>query len=530
MPPEQDIPYIDEHVSQLPSDLREDLADLGRRDLMFLAKGVLGFRDMTQRCHGPLCQFVTGNKSQFKLMLHPRDTFKTSTVTISGNVQKVINNTEERILIANESATNSERWLGVIQNHAESNRIFRALYSDIIPRDTRKVPWNASELVFNRQGHYPEPTLDAIGMTGAVTSRHYTHICFDDPISEEAVKSELVMQDVITRMSALTSLLVEPDKNTVWLVGTRWALFDVYSWFEKAFALRLSKFARSIMEDGESIFPERFPPEILAIKRGAMGEYRYSCLMMNNPHNIEVQDLNVDDLKYFRWIDDGSAVELLSSSGSPERRVSLNDLSITVTVDLAPAERVESDRNAVAVAGVTPWSEVVVLEAWGKRCTPLELIEELFRIQQRYHPRVYGIEDVAYQKAFKYFLQSEALRRGLYLRIEGLRAQGKKEIRIRGLQPIMAIGRLYIDPKQHMLRDEMADFPLGQYDDVVDALSMQTQLFRGRLSPEHMERLDKEASLLRDDSQLRKELDLDPDEEIDREFLPQSWTDYVIYS
>ena len=480
-----DLPMLDDSITQLPTDIREDLAERGRNDLYFLAKAILGYRDMTLKCHGPLCVFAANNPAQFKEMLMPRDHYKTTVVTISGNVQKILRNPEERILILNESATNAQRWIGSIKSHAETNRVFRALYSSIIPKDTSKIKWNNNELVFNRSGHYPEPTIDHIGMTGAMTSRHYTHICIDDPISEEAVKSELVMQDAITRMKAVLALLVKPERDTIWIVGTRWALHDIYSWFEKTLGKKLARFARAVLEDGEPIFPELMGHEMIALKRQMNGEYRFSCLYMNNPRNEELQDLNVNDLRYWRWSMAETHVELFNTDGSVSRTWSLDDLDITTTVDLAPAEKISSDRNAVVTVGISPLGEAIVLEAWGARCTPIELMEKLFDVKARFQPRAFGIEGVAYQKAFKYFLKEEARRREVYFNIVELTSTGKKEIRVRGIQPVMATGHLYINPEQNLLRNEMADFPLGEHDDVIDALSMQLQLWRGRLSPEH---------------------------------------------
>src|SRR5688500_15665123 len=173
---DQDIPLLDETITQLPADIRQDLAERGKRDLFFLASGVLGMRDMTVGCHGPLCAYINLNPKQFKMMLMPRDHLKTSVVTVAGSMQKVVQNPENRLLIANESGTNANRMLRSIRQHAEGNRVFRALYSDVVYKDTRKVRWNDSELDFVRDGHYPEPTIDSIGMTGAATSRHYTHI------------------------------------------------------------------------------------------------------------------------------------------------------------------------------------------------------------------------------------------------------------------------------------------------------------------------------------------------------------------
>jgi predicted phage terminase large subunit-like protein len=488
--PEQDIPLLDETITQLPEDIRSDLAERGRRDLFFFNSGILGMRDMTVSCHGPLCAWSQLNPKQFKMMLMPRDHLKTSVITIGGSMQKVVQNPENRILIGNESGTNAGRMLRSIRQHAEGNRVFRALYSDSVYRDTRKVRWNDSELDFVRKGHYPEPTIDSIGMTGAFTSRHYTHITWDDPISEEAVKSEKVMEDTIGRMSKSMSLLVDPGVDTIWLVGTRWAMYDVYSNWAKVFGDKLGKFIRAALEFNpltgqvEPIWPERFTPDVLALKRATYdSEYMWSCLMMNNPRNSEFQDLNVDDLMFWEWNSDETVCVLRNVDGSVKREVPLSMLDVTVTVDLAAAEKIQDDRNAVTTVGVTPWNEAIVLDSWAKRCTSIEVIDKLFRLKDRFSPRVYGIEDVGYQKTLKTFVRQEMNDRHTYLNIQPLPARGKKEQRIRSLQPYMATGRIFVRANQHILRNEMAEFPLGEHDDAVEGLSMHTMLFRGQMSP-----------------------------------------------
>ncbi len=491
---DQDIPNLDENISRLPSDMRADLAELGRRDLYFFCKAMLRMKDLAPKCHMPLTLFIADNPGPFKLILQPRDHLKTSVATIGGNFQKAIRNPNERILIGNESSTNAERMLRAIRQHCEGNKIIRTLYSDVIPKDTRKVRWNDQELDFNRTGVWPEPTFDTIGMTGAVTSRHYSHICIDDPISEEAVKSEKVMKDTIARLSGFLDLLTDPEKDTLWMIGTRWAIYDVYSWLEKVLSGRLTRFIRGAIEDGEPIWPERFSMETLALKRTIQGEYRFSCQQMNNPRNSELQDLNVDDIKFWRWhATERDVIELLARDGQTvEETWPLGRLDITTTVDPAPAEKASSDRNAVVTCGITPTARAIVLDAWGKRCTPLELIEKLFEVKTRFHPRVFGIEGVAYQKVLKYFVKAEGDRRGIYMRIEELKAPGKEKYHVRSIQPIMATGRLYVLPTQMLLRQEMSEFPLGEHDDVVDALGLQSQLWRGQMSPERWEKLQKE--------------------------------------
>ena len=410
--------------------------------------------------------------------------------------QKVVSHPNERILVVNEVADNAENFLSAIKQNAENNRVFRALYSEVIPKSSRKGGWSGKELLFNRTWHGPEPTISAMGMTSALTSRHYTHLVWDDPISEEAVKSPTVMQDAITRMSKWPSLMVKPKIDTMDIVGTRWALHDIYSWFMQQLEGKMALFIRAAIKDGQPIFPELMSLETLAMARELYGEYMFSCLYMNNPRDVANQDFNIQDLRFWRWAQDGDYVVLYNQQGEIEDEWPVSKLDINVSVDLAMSEKITDDRNAVVTTGTSPKGQVVVLDTWVKRCTPLDIVEQLFWLKHRYQPRQFGIESVAYQKSLKYFVKAEAERRGEYLNIIDLKAipskrgQGNnsKEMRIRGLQPIAATGRLYILPTQHELRNEMADFPLGEHEDVLDALAHQLTMWRGIVSQDRMRR------------------------------------------
>ena len=521
---DQDIPFVDEHVAALPADLRKDLAEKGRSDLYFFAKGILSYRDMAVGCHRPACRFLNTNPAQFKLILWPRDHFKSSVVTIGGTMQRVVQNPESRSLIRNEIATNAQRFLRTIRQHAEGNRIFRALYSEVIPKDMKKVRWNDSELDFIRQGQYPEPTVSAAGITSTSTSQHFTHITDDDPISEEAIKSDLVMQEAINRIKGVDALM-DPNHGSHWLVGTRWSFADTYSWYEKTFKGRMARYIRGAIEDGLPMFPERFTLEKLAAIRDTVQEYRWSCNYMNNPRNSEIQDLNVEDLRFWRWNESGDRVLLFDRSGQVCDNWRLDELDVTITVDPAPAETITSDRNAISVVGVSPRNQMVVLESFAERCTPLVLIDTLIAYTKKYGPRKIGIEKATYQMSLKWFLKDRAEAEGIYSRVEPLRPGGKGKPHVRGLQPIMAVGRLYIPPGALLLRQEMADYPLGEHDDAVDALGLQLQLMKGQLSPEYLGKMKAEENKILksihsfhpEEAQMRAALDLDPDEPFDPE-------------
>lgn len=488
---DQDIPLVDESVVRLPTDIREDIAERGRRDLYFFAKGIMAYRDMTWACHRPLCMFLQRNPAKYKLVLMPRGHFKSS-LNIARTLQKVCQDPNQRILMVNEVADNAENFLSSIRQTAESSPVFRALYSSIIPK--KPTRWSSKELEFNRTWRGPEPTISAMGMTSTLTSRHYTHILVDDPISEEAVKSPTVMSDAIERLSKFRSLMVKPASDTFDLVGTRWALYDVYSEFEKRLGPQMARFIRSVFKDGEPICPALLDHEAIAEIRAMLGEYMFSCNYLNNPRDVANQDFNIQDLRFWRWSHDEESIILYGDDGLIRKEWPVDSLDITTSVDLAMSEKITDDRNAIVTVGATPDGEAVVLETWIKRCTPLQVIDHLMWVRKRFHPRAVGIESVAYQKSLKYFLKAECERQGTYINVVDLKAipskrgtgNNSKEMRIRGLQPIAATGRLYILPTMHELRNEMADFPLGKHDDCLDALAHQLTMWRGLLSQERM--------------------------------------------
>ena len=272
----------------------------------------------------------------------------------------------------------------------------------------------------------------------------------------------------------------------------------------KKYGKSLARFVRAAMKEGQPIFPELISLETLAQARENMGEYAFSCLYMNNPRDVANQDFNVQDLRFWRWASDEESVILYNPDGTIKREWPIEKLDITVSVDLALSEKITSDRNAVVTVGTTPMGEVIVLDTWIRRCTPLEVIERLLWLAKRYKPRQVGIESVMYQKALKHFLRAECEREGVYLNIVDLKAipskrgtgNNTKEMRIRGLQPIAATGRLYILPTQHELRNEMADFPLGEHDDCLDALAHQLVMWRGIVSPDRMAKYRESERLL----------------------------------
>lgn len=518
----QDLPLLDAAVSKLPEDLREEIAQRGRTNLYYFAKAICGFRDMTARAHGDFTQFLQRDNGQYDMALMPRGTFKTH-VSCADDLRCALIDPNSCTLIVNENGLNASKMLGLISQLLTMNPVVRALYSEVIPKDTRKVKWNSEELCLNRDRITTVSTFESVGLTAALASRHYERIKIDDPISRDAVASDLVMQEAIERLKTVPKLLSNYERDHIRYIGTCWSMKDTVSWFRETY--HPTVFLRGAYDDkGELLFPERMGAKWLASERDA-DEYLYSANYLNDPRPPAGAELDTGLLAYAEVIESRKASHVIMYEGKDltkiKRKVLLTNMDITVTVDLAPAEGLSSDRNAIVVCGITPWNEAIVLEAWAERCVPSKVIDKLFEINNRFHPRRVGIEAVAYQKAFKFFLTDEMTRRDSWFKIEEIRPErgggGKRKPHIRGLQPLLKHGRLFIDPQMHLLRDEMQSYPLGKHDDIIDALAMHLRLWKTQLSPDWFARVEKaERDLLHSEreQELRARLDMtDQDDE-----------------
>ena len=131
-------------------------------------------------------------------------------------------------------------------------------------------------------------------------------------------------------------------------------------------------------------------------------------------------------------------------------------------------------RSAIVVLAVDDLSRLFVLHAWATRCPTDRLIDEILKLAEQYRPRLFGIEANAMQVLFADAVMREARYRGKTLPLTAIMQPTKidKNWRIRtALQPVIAEGRLFVQPTQHELKHELTSFPMSPLKDLVDALA-----------------------------------------------------------
>lgn len=168
--------------------------------------------------------------------------------------------------------------------------------------------------------------------------------------------------------------------------------------------------------------------------------------------------------EYFRYYDK-----------TPDKR----ELNVYTTVDLAVSQKVNADCSAIVTVGVNASGHWFVLDVEYGRYDPSTTIDAIFDAVKKWCPLSVGIETVAYQAALQHFLEKEMPSRGIFFRIQPLKAESRKELRIDAIQPRFAVGTVWFKRNAAWLEKiegELLAYPHGTHDDVIDALAYVEQI------------------------------------------------------
>jgi hypothetical protein len=326
--------------------LMEKLKVAAERSLYVFAKTIMGFRDFTTNLHKPMCDLIEAVPPLRKMILIPRDCFKTSiakALVIHMTIQQPATNpykpgklgADMRILYCAETTDRAETRIGWIKRTYESNKMLRAFWPEIMWDDpqAQKAKWNQQRLLLRRQTDYDECTIERTGVDAAITGGHFDAMVKDDLISIKARNEPTTMQSAIEWDSASAFLFDDYRHGLEWYFGTRWGAYDLYSSIQGADP-DLWVYKRAIIEDGLSIFPERHSLDAIArLQRKAELEGTEDLFYLNFMNTVvgsKMQDFKMSDLRSFTLdgdriayqeiVDDADLLELFHSDDTPPDR------------------------------------------------------------------------------------------------------------------------------------------------------------------------------------------------------------------
>lgn len=143
-------------------------------------------------------------------------------------------------------------------------------------------------------------------------------------------------------------------------------------------------------------------------------------------------------------------------------------------IDFSIGQGDKGDPCAIVVGGMSPDGILMVIEVISERMDPLQSIERMFELQERYDIVKWVVEDENIAKAIGPFLDAEMRKRQVYLPLERIRPHKDKQARATSIQARMRAGGVHFDQEAGWWFDfyqEMINFPRGKHDDRVDALA-----------------------------------------------------------
>jgi len=217
---------------------------------------------------------------------------------------------------------------------------------------------------------------------------------------------------------------------------------------------------------GETLWPERYPPEEIASVMSAQGPYKASAKFQGRPQSGKGHLFNRSDFRYFQC-PDPDTFELIEG-GEITERVRRSECVCLQFVDTAATEKDLSDYFVCSTWYVTPKGTALLYDVFREQAQTVKHDAIMRSLYDRYHPQVQGVENKTYGLALIQRLANE-------LPIQSMPADVSKFARAVEAQPLYTNHRVYhrIDaPWLGVWEDEITGFPKGTHDDQVDTLSM----------------------------------------------------------
>lgn len=224
-------------------------------------------------------------------------------------------------------------------------------------------------------------------------------------------------------------------------------------------------------EEGESLHPERFTPEVIAAERKRVGERRWATLYMGRPAPAGGALVKLEWLRFWRepGKPDAASSRPRGCWQGPSVELPNSFSSVTIAADLGMGKKTQHGDFSVVVAIGKSGSSFHVLDVWRERADFPEIQRAFKAMAARWPMARKVVEQAAAGASLVSSLRAEVP--GLI----GIPPQGSKEQRLHAVLSFFEAGNVHLNeyaPQLAELIGELTLFPRARHDDFVDALSL----------------------------------------------------------
>ena len=342
---------------------------------------------------------------------------------------------------------------------------YRSVFPDVELKADSKA---AGQWSTNGGGEYY-----AVGVGGALAGRGANLVVIDDPFSEQVIMAgnTQVFEDAWSWFQTGPLQRLAPDGACL-IIHTRWNRGDLIGRLQAQMAADPDTEQWDVVEfpaifgegdEQKSLWPERWPLNLLLQKKANMAPMFWNAQYMQNPTGEEGALV-----KREWWMD-------WEKDDPPSCEYTI------MTVDAAQETNNRADFTAWQMWGV--WyderekANIILLDAWKQRLEYPDLKKEMLLEYKRWEPDTFLIE----KKSSGSVLYQEFRNMGLPVS-EFTPGKGSDKVaRVNSVSDIFASGLVWIPKAKRWAMEvieECAEFPNGDHDDQVDAMTLALRRFR----------------------------------------------------
>lgn len=421
-----------------------------------------------QPLHASIIHNVSDNQASMDLA--PRGHGKSTIGDVDFCITKVLRNPDIRIMIGSKTQTQASAFLKEIRTHFEQNVNLIRIFGDW--KKSRDNVWNDKEFTVNRRTVIKkEATVSALGVSGAVVSKHFDIIIGDDLVGFENARTEA--QRKVLKEWFYSSLYptLEPD-GEIHILGTRYSPMDLYEDLIKSRNYKVNVQQAITVKDGQeySLWESKFSLEKLRSIREEAGLIIFNMQYQNN---TELAKGKIFKYKYFKHFEEYDIdydlnrvrVKVLDSQGVPY----WIPVRIYMGADLAISEDETSNNDyfVLTVIGVDKNKNVYVLDYLKERLTFNAQLNAILDYGKNKFPMVerIGVETVQYQKSL-----AQEIRRLSLLPVVNIQTSKDKVTRAMRRSALFENGKVWFRIGMDDLEECLLLFPEVDHDDLFDGL------------------------------------------------------------